>query len=83
MGSADSLKPVFHSKTTYLSYARKSLKLMKSKDVGYLKYFAKECAEKIENREIASEKTKVDRDYFTMYATLRRVAVIRLHELIN
>ena len=83
MGSTDSLKPVFHSKTTYLSYAHKSLKLMKSKDVGYLKYFAKECTEKIENREIVPEKTKMDRDYFTMYAALRRVAVIRLHELIN
>ena len=56
---------------------------MKSKDVNYLKYFAKQCCEKIENREIAPEKTNVDRDYFTMYTTLRRVAVIRLHELIN
>ena len=56
---------------------------MKSKDVGYLKYFAKECTEKIENREIAPETTKVDRDYFTMYAVLRTIAVIRLHKLIN
>ena len=54
---------------------------MKSKDVKYLKYFEKECREKIENREIAPEKTKVDRDYFTMYESLIMIAVNRLKEL--
>ena len=55
---------------------------MKCKDVKYLKYFEKECREKIENREIAPEKTSVDRDYFTMYANLQKDVVIRMHELI-
>ena len=54
---------------------------MKSKDKKYLEYFAQQCQEKIENREIAPEKTKVDSDYFTMYNTLLQAAVIRLHEL--
>ena len=83
VGSATTLKPVFRSKKTYLSYARKHLKIMNCKDVKYLKYFEKECREKIENREIAPEKTIIDRDYFTMYTTLQKVAVIRMHELMN
>ena len=82
VGSKNTLKPVFRSKKTYLSYARKHLKIMKCKDVNYLKYFEKDCCEKIKNREISPEKTCVDRDYFTMYATLQQAAVIRLHELI-
>ena len=54
---------------------------MKSKDVKYLKYFARECCEKIENREIAPEKTKVDWDYFTMHEALLKDTVSRLNEL--
>ena len=81
VGSANTLKPVFRSKKTYLPYARKHLKIMKCKDVKYLKYFEKECREKIENREIAPEKTKVDRDYFTMYETLLMATTTRLNEL--
>ena len=37
---------------------------MKSKDVKYLKYFAKQCLEKIENRKNAPEKTRIDRGLF-------------------
>ena len=81
MGSATTLKPVFRSKKTYLSYARKHLKIMKCKDVNYLKYFEKQCREKIENREIAPEKTRVDRDYLTMYDNLLTATVYRLNEL--
>ena len=81
VGSANTLKPVFRSKKTYLSYARKYLKIMKSKDVKYLKYFEKECREKIENREIAPEKTRIDRDYFTMYEALLIATIVRLNEL--
>ena len=54
---------------------------MKSKDVNYLKYFAKQCQEKIANREIAPEKTSVDRDYLTMHEALLKSAMNRLHEL--
>ena len=54
---------------------------MKCKDVKYLKYFEKECREKIENREIAPEKTSVDRDYMTMYETLLKAAMNRLNEI--
>ena len=54
---------------------------MKSKDVNYLKYFAKQCREKIENREIAPEKTSVDRDYVIMYQTLLKATIDRLNEL--
>ena len=82
VGSAANLKPVFRSKKTYLSYARKHLKIMKCRDVKYLKYFQKECREKIENREIAPEKTRIDLDYFTMYEALLKATVARLHELI-
>ena len=53
---------------------------MKCKDVKYLKYFEKECREKIENREIAPEKTKIDRDYLTMYEVLLKTTVTRLNE---
>jgi hypothetical protein len=81
MGTATNIKPVFRSKKTYLSYARKHLKIMKCKDVKYLKYFEKECREKIENREIAPEKTKIDRDYLTMYEDLLKATVARLNEL--
>ena len=56
MGPTNTLKPVFCSKKTYLSCARKHLKVMKCKDVKYLKYFEKECHEKIENREVAPKK---------------------------
>ena len=78
--STNTVKPVFHSITTYLSYARKHLKLMKSKDVNYLKYFAKRCCEKIENREIAPKKTRIDRDYFVMHKALLKSAMTRLNE---
>ena len=54
---------------------------MKCKDVKYLKYFEKECREKIENREIAPEKTTIDRDYFTMYEALLKATTVRLDEL--
>ena len=54
---------------------------MKSKDIKYLKYFARECREKIENREIAPEKTSIDWDYFTMYEALLKATVTRLNEL--
>ena len=54
---------------------------MKSKDVNYLKYFAKQCQEKITNREIAPEKTRIDRDYFAMYEALLMATTTRLHEL--
>ena len=54
---------------------------MKCKDVKYLKYFEKECREKIENREIAPEKTRIDRDYFTMYEALLMATTTRLNEL--
>ena len=54
---------------------------MKSKDVNYLKYFAKQCREKIENREIAPEKTNVDRDYLTMHEALLKSAMNRLNYL--
>ena len=54
---------------------------MKSKDVNYLKYFAKQCQEKIANRENASEKTRVDRDYLTMYEALLKDTSNRLNEL--
>ena len=54
---------------------------MKCKDVNYLKYFEKQCREKIENREIAPEKTSVDRDYFNMYEALLKDANNRLNEL--
>ena len=74
--ASNTLKPVFHSKKAYLSYARKHLKIMKSKDTRYLKYFAQQCQEKIANREIAPEKTTMDRDYFVMYDTLRKAALI-------
>ena len=56
---------------------------MKCKDVNYLKYFEKQCREKIENREIAPEKTSVDRDYLTMYESLLKATVERLNELVN
>ena len=78
--TSNTLKPAFHSKKAYLSYARKHLKIMKCKDTRYLKYFAQQCQEKIENREIAPEKTTMDRDYFVMYDTLRKAALIRLNE---
>ena len=81
VGSATTLKPVFRSKKTYLSYARKHLKIMKCKDVKYLKYFEKECREKIENREIAPEKTTIDRDYFSMHEALLKATTVRLDEL--
>ena len=81
MDSTCVVKPIFHSKKTYLSYARKHLVLMKSKDVNYLKYFAKQCQEKIANRENAPEKTYVDRDYLTMYQVLLKDASERLSEL--
>ena len=81
VGSANTLKPVFRSKKTYLSYARKHLKIMKCKDVKYLKYFEKECREKIENRQIAPEKTSVDRDYLTMYEVLLNITSKTLTEL--
>ena len=55
--------------------------IMKSKDVNYLKYFAKQCQEKIANREIAPEKTRVDRDYFIMYQSLLKTTTNRLNEL--
>ena len=54
---------------------------MKSKDVNYLKYFAKQCQEKIANREIAPDKTYVDRDYLTMYEALLKSAITRLNEI--
>ena len=54
---------------------------MKSKDVNYLKYFAKQCQEKIANRENAPEKTHVDRDYLTMHETLLKDTSNRLNEL--
>ena len=54
---------------------------MKSKDVKYLKYFARQCQEKIKNREIAPEKILVDWDYFTMHEHLQKDAVSRLNEL--
>ena len=81
MDSTCVVKPIFHSKKTYLSYARKQLVLMKSKDVNYLKYFAKQCQEKIANRENAPEKTYVDRDYLTMYESLLKATMNRLNEL--
>ena len=81
VGSTPTLKPVFHSKKTYLSYARKHLKIIKCKDVKYLKYFEKDCREKIANREIAPEKTSVDRDYLTMYESLLHDTNERLIEL--
>ena len=62
--ASNTLKPVFHSKKAYLSYARKHLKIMKSKDTRYLKYFAQQCQEKIENREIVPEKSTIDWDFF-------------------
>ena len=70
--TSNTLKSIFHSKKSYLSYAHKHLKIKKSKDVHYLKYFVQECLEKIENREIAPDQTHVDRDYFIMYETLLR-----------
>ena len=54
---------------------------MKSKDVNYLKYFASQCHEKIENREIAPEKTSIDWDYFVMYELLLKATITRLDEL--
>ena len=78
---ANKLKPVFHSKRTYLSYARKYLKITKSKDICYLNYFAQQCREKIENREIAPEKTCIDRDYFTMYKALLKAALTQAQVL--
>ena len=54
---------------------------MKSKDVNYLKYFAKQCQEKIANRENAPEKTCVDRDYLTMHEALLKATNNRLNEL--
>ena len=75
IGVSRCLKTHFCSKKTYLSYARKHLKIMKSKDVKYLKYFARECREKIENREIAPEKTNVDWDYFTMFEALLKATI--------
>ena len=54
---------------------------MKSKDVKYLKYFVKQCQEKIANRENAPDKTYVDRDYFTMYEALLKATSNRLNEL--
>ena len=81
MESTGVVKPIFHSKKTYLSYARKHLVLMKSKDINYLKYFAKQCQEKIANREIAPEKTHVDRDYVIMYQSLLNATSKRLTEL--
>ena len=55
---------------------------MKSKDVNYLKYFAKQCQEKITNRDNAPEKTHVDRDYFTMYETLLKAVSNILNDLV-
>ena len=54
---------------------------MKSKDVCYLKYFVSQCREKIENREIALEKSSIDKDYFVMYKSLLKAAVTRMNEL--
>ena len=54
---------------------------MKSKDVKYLKYFAKQCLERIENRKNAPEKTRIDRDYFVMYESLLMATTTRLNEL--
>ena len=54
---------------------------MKSKDVNYLQYFAKQCQEKIANRENAPEKTTVDRDYLIMYQSLLNATSERLSEL--
>ena len=78
---ANKLKPVFHSKRTYLSDARKQLKITKLKDVRYLKYFAQQCQEKMENREIAPEKICIDRDYFIMYKALLKAALTQAHVL--
>ena len=54
---------------------------MKSKDVKYLKYFERECRDKIENREIAPEKTTIDWDYFVMYEAVLKATITRLNEL--
>ena len=80
MDATTDIKPVFHSKKAYLSYARKHLKIMKSKDLRYLKNFVRQCQEKIENREIAPEKTRIDRDYFIIHRALLNSAINRLNE---
>ena len=80
MATTADIKPVFHSKKMYLSYARKHLKIFKSKDLRYLKTFVRQCQEKIENREIAPEKTRIDRDYFIMHQALLNSAINRLNE---
>ena len=54
---------------------------MKSKDVCYLKYFVSQCREKIEDREIAPEKSSIDKDYFAMHEALLKAAVTRMNEL--
>ena len=81
MDATADIKPVFHSKKAYLSYARKHLKIMKSKDLRYLKNFVRQCQEKIENREIAPKKTRIDRDYFIMHQALLKSAITGLNEL--
>ena len=57
------------------------LRIQKSKDIRYLKYFAQQCQEKIENREIAPEKTHIDSDYFVMCEFFLKDTLERLHEL--
>ena len=78
---SNTLKPVFHSNKAYLSYARKHLKIIKSKDTCYLKYFAQQCQEKMENREIVPEKTSIDRDYFIIRESLLKSALARLNKI--